>query len=140
MCLPPSPGGDTLPEQRAFGKTRLRRAQYFDYSGNMETDTAVDALAALAQPSRLEIFRLLVQQGPEGMCAGEIASTLGLAPATLSFHLSTLRHAGLIERQTSGRERIYRAAFGHMHALVDYLTENCCGGADCHPASQRRSA
>ncbi|WP_070988118.1 ArsR/SmtB family transcription factor [Halofilum ochraceum] len=106
----------------------------------METDTAVDALAALAQPSRLEIFRLLVQQGPEGMCAGEIASTLGLAPATLSFHLSALRHAGLIERQTSGRERIYRAAFGHMHALVDYLTENCCGGTDCHPASQRRSA
>lgn len=106
----------------------------------METKTAVDALAGLAQPNRLEIFRLLVQRGPEGVRAGEIASTLGLAPATLSFHLSALRHAGLIECEAAGRERIYRAAFGHMHALVDYLTENCCNGADCHPGNQRRSA
>lgn len=106
----------------------------------METKTAVDALAALAQPNRLEIFRLLVQRGPAGIRAGDIASALGLAPATLSFHLSALRHAGLIEREAAGRERIYRAAFEHMHALVDYLTENCCGGADCHPASQRKSA
>lgn len=106
----------------------------------METKTAVDALAGLAQPNRLEIFRLLVQSGREGVRAGEIASTLGLAPATLSFHLSALRHAGLIECEAAGRERIYRAAFGHMHALLDYLTENCCGGADCHPAHQRRSA
>jgi DNA-binding transcriptional ArsR family regulator len=106
----------------------------------METKTAVDALAGLAQPHRLEIFRLLVQRGPDGMRAGEIATALGLAPATLSFHLSALRHAGLIECEAAGRERIYRAAFGHMHALVDYLTENCCGGADCHPESQRRSA
>lgn len=106
----------------------------------METKTAVDALAGLAQPNRLEIFRLLVQRGPGGVRAGEIASTLGLAPATLSFHLSALRHASLIECEVAGRERIYRAAFGHMHALVDYLTENCCGGAACHPESQRRSA
>lgn len=106
----------------------------------METKTAVDALAGLAQPNRLEIFRLLVQRGPEGARAGEIASTLGLAPATLSFHLSALRHAGLIDREAAGRERIYRAAFEHMHALVDYLTDNCCGGTDCHPGNQRRSA
>ncbi len=106
----------------------------------METKTAVDALAGLAQPNRLEIFRLLVQRGPEGVRAGEIASTLGLAPATLSFHLSALRHAGLIDCEAAGRERIYRAAFEQMHALVDYLTENCCGGADCHPANQRESA
>lgn len=106
----------------------------------METKTAVDALAGLAQPHRLEIFRLLVQRGPDGARAGEIASILGLAPPTLSFHLSALRHAGLIDCEAAGRERIYRAAFGHMHALVDYLTENCCGGADCHPENERRSA
>ncbi len=103
----------------------------------METKTVVDALAALAQPNRLEIFRLLVRHGPAGVRAGEIASSLGLAPATLSFHLSALRHAGLIDCEAAGRERIYRAAFGHMHELVDYLTENCCGGADCHPGNRR---
>lgn len=102
--------------------------------------TAVEALAALAQPTRLEVFRLLVRRGPAGARAGAIATELDLAPATLSFHLSALRHAGLVECEPAGRERIYRAAFERMHGLVDYLTENCCGGADCRPENERRSA
>lgn len=106
----------------------------------METGTAVDALSALAQPTRLEIYRLLVQRGGEGARAGEIADALDLAPATLSFHLAALRHAGLARYEAHGRERVYRPELEHMHALVDYLTENCCGGADCRPARSRRSA
>ncbi len=105
----------------------------------METDTAVEALHALAQPTRLEVFRLLVQRGQAGAHAGEIGERLGLAPATLSFHLSALRHAGLVTCTQAGRSRIYCTELGHMHALVDYLTENCCGGADCRPASPRAS-
>lgn len=106
----------------------------------METITAVDALSALAQPTRLEVFRMLVQRGTDGARAGEIADALDLAPATLSFHLSALRHAGLVGFEAAGRERIYHAAFARMHDLVDYLTENCCGGADCRPDTDRRSA
>lgn len=106
----------------------------------MESRAVVDALAALAQPTRLEVFRLLVRRGPDGARAGDIAAALGLAPATLSFHLAALRHAGLVHCEAAGRERIYRAAFGHMHALVDYLTENCCGGDDCRPGDTRKSA
>ena len=106
----------------------------------MELNAAVDALAALAQPTRLEVFRLLVARGPAGRRAGDIAAELGLAPATLSFHLAALRHAGLVECERSGRERVYRAAFERMHGLVDYLTENCCAGADCRPQTDRRSA
>ena len=101
----------------------------------METNTAVDALGALAQSTRLEVFRLLVQRGAHGARAGEIAAELELAPATLSFHLAALRRAGLVRCTAAGRERIYAAAFGRMHALVDYLTENCCGGDDCRPAA-----
>lgn len=93
--------------------------------------SAVDALSALAQPTRLEIFRLLVQAGPEGMCPRSLSGALGLAPATLSFHLSALRKGGLATCERVGRERVYRARFHAMHALVDYLTENCCGGDDC---------
>lgn len=101
----------------------------------MKSKTAVESLAALAQPTRLEVFRLLVQRGPGGLRPGAIAESLDLAPATLSFHLAALRHAGLVELERRGRERIYRAHFDAMHALVDYLTENCCGGADCSPES-----
>jgi DNA-binding transcriptional ArsR family regulator len=97
----------------------------------METGTAVEALSALAQPTRLEVFRLLVQAGPEGLCPGRVSAALGLAPATLSFHLSALRNAGLVSAERRGRERVYRARFDEMHALVDYLTENCCGGESC---------
>lgn len=100
----------------------------------MELEIAVDALHALAQPTRLELFRLLVQRGHDGARAGDMAATLDVPPATLSFHLAALHHAGLVERRTAGRERIYRARLDEMHALVDYLTENCCQGVECRPS------
>jgi DNA-binding transcriptional ArsR family regulator len=102
----------------------------------MEKLTAVTALAALAQDNRLDVFRLLVEAGPEGMPAGEIAETLGIAPNTLTFHFDRLRMAGLIAVRRDGRSMIYAARFETMNALVGYLTENCCGGAPekCAPA------
>ena len=101
----------------------------------MEQDSAVAALAALAQPSRLEVFRLLVQAGTEGMQPSFITARLGLAPATLSFHLTQLRHAGLITCRRDGRSLIYVAAYTTMNALLAYLTENCCQGdsSACQP-------
>lgn len=101
----------------------------------METKRAVDALAALAQPSRLAVYRALVQAGPGGRAAGAIGVALGLPPATLSFHLAQLAHAGLAHGRQQGRFVIYTADFAAMNDLVGYLTENCCGGADCRPAA-----
>lgn len=100
----------------------------------METTQAVEALAALAQSSRLQIYRLLVEAGPEGMSAGRIGQELGLPPATLSFHLAQLTRAGLARSRQESRFVIYRADFDNMNALVGYLTENCCGGRSCAPA------
>jgi ArsR family transcriptional regulator len=94
----------------------------------MEKTGAVVALAALAQDSRLDVFRLLVEAGPEGMPAGEIASALKLAPNTLTFHFDRLRVAGLITVRKDGRSMIYAARFETMNALLGYLTENCCKG------------
>lgn len=91
----------------------------------------LDALGALAQESRLKIFRLLVQAGPEGMAAGSIGGELDLPPATLSFHLAGLTRAGLLKSRQQGRFVIYSADFQRMDALVGYLTENCCGGKAC---------
>ena len=105
----------------------------------METDHVIDALAALAQRSRLAVFRLLVEAGPNGLAAGAIAEKLDLPPATLSFHLSHLARAGLVRHQQEGRFVIYTANFDGMNALVGYLTENCCGGAACAPAARRRT-
>lgn len=100
----------------------------------MDTRQAIAALGALAQETRLEIFRLLVQRGPEGMPAGAIAEALGVASPTLSFHLQQLLHAGLVEQRRASRSLIYSADFGAMNGLVAYLTENCCGrGASCAP-------
>ena len=100
----------------------------------MEILDALTALGALAQETRLEIFRYLVQRGPEGAPAGQIAQALGLRPATLSFHLKTLQHASLVERQRQSRSLIYAAHFVRMNSLLAYLTENCCAGADhCAP-------
>jgi DNA-binding transcriptional ArsR family regulator len=94
----------------------------------METKLAIVALAALAQETRLEIFRLLVQQGPGGLPAGQIAERLSIPAATLSFHLQQLRHAGLVTAQREGKSIIYAASFATMNALLAYLTQNCCQG------------
>jgi ArsR family transcriptional regulator, arsenate/arsenite/antimonite-responsive transcriptional repressor len=108
----------------------------------MEKTDAVAALAALAQDSRLDVFRLLVQAGPEGMPAGEIATTLKLAPNTLTFHFDRLRGAGLVTVRRDGRSMIYAARFDTMNALLAFLTENCCQGAPeaCAPLTACTSA
>jgi DNA-binding transcriptional ArsR family regulator len=100
----------------------------------MEKTDAVAALAALAQDNRLEMFRLLVQAGPEGMPAGAVADALDVAPNTLTFHFDRLRTAGLVTSRRDGRSIIYAAAFEEMNALLGFLTENCCGGVSCTPA------
>jgi len=101
---------------------------------------AVAALAALAQDNRLDVFRLLVEAGPEGMPAGAVASALDLAPNTLTFHFDRLRAAGLVTVRRDGRSMIYAARFETMNALLSYLTENCCGGAPCAPAVECKPA
>jgi ArsR family transcriptional regulator, arsenate/arsenite/antimonite-responsive transcriptional repressor len=102
----------------------------------MENMDAVVALAALAQDNRLDVFRLLVQAGPDGLPAGQVASALKLAPNTLTFHFDRLRSAGLVTVRREGRSMIYAARFETMNALLAYLTENCCQGAtqNCAPA------
>jgi ArsR family transcriptional regulator len=97
----------------------------------METNDAIKALAALAQGTRLEVYRLLVQMGPEGMPASGIAEKLNLPNATLSFHLKELNQAGLVSARQDGRFIHYSANYPAMDALIGYLTENCCGGQDC---------
>ena len=94
----------------------------------MENDTAVTLLSALANPSRLAIFRLLVEAGPAGMNVGGIGTAVGLPSATLSFHLKELRHSGLVDVRRESRTLIHSANFAAMARLVDYLTRNCCGG------------
>jgi ArsR family transcriptional regulator len=102
----------------------------------MEATHAVAALSALAQENRLQIFRLLVQAGPEGLAAGQVAEKLGLAPNTLTFHFDRLRFAGLVSVRRNGRSMIYAARYEAMSDLVSFLTENCCQGAqDCMPAA-----
>jgi DNA-binding transcriptional ArsR family regulator len=93
-------------------------------------EQAVRALAALAQTTRLRIFRALVIAGKDGLAAGVLASTLDIAPSGLSFHLKELTHAGLIEVRQAGRFMIYSACYAEMNALLTYLTENCCKGSD----------
>ena len=94
----------------------------------MKPAQVVKALAALAQPTRLAVYRLLVARGPEGMAAGQVAEKLKVSPATLSFHLRTLSYAGLLDSRQDGRFVYYAANFAVMNGMVDYLTENCCGG------------
>jgi ArsR family transcriptional regulator len=94
----------------------------------MEMKEAVVALAALAQDTRLSIFRLLVQVGPEGIPVGQVGEELQVAPATLSFHLKELYHAGLISSRQEGRFIYYTANFERMSALMTFLTRNCCQG------------
>ena len=104
----------------------------------METKQAVQALSALAQETRLAIFRLLVEAGPAGLAAGAIGEKLELAPATLSFHLAGLTRAGLARSRQEGRFVIYSADYAAMNALVGFLTENCCQGAACEAIPRPR--
>src|SRR5579862_1803322 len=94
----------------------------------MEKIDAVAALGALAHESRLDIYRLLVEAGPAGLAAGAIAERIGLAGPTLSFHLTHLKHAGLVEFRREGRSLIYSTDYDRMNGLVGYLTDNCCQG------------
>jgi DNA-binding transcriptional ArsR family regulator len=113
----------------------------------MKKPDALAALAALAQDNRLDIFRLLVEAGYDGLSAGTVSDKLGLAPNTLTFHFDRLRDAGLVTVRRDGRSMIYAAQFDTMNALVVYLTENCCRGAAeacapitaCKPARPKRT-
>ena len=99
----------------------------------MEVKSAVAALAALAQDSRLAIFRTLVQAGPAGLPAGKIGEATGIPPSSLTFHLKELAHANMVSSQQQGRFVIYAANYSTMNALLAFLTENCCGGNPCPP-------
>ncbi|MCI2810901.1 ArsR/SmtB family transcription factor [Eoetvoesiella caeni] len=99
----------------------------------METKNIILALSALAQESRLAVFRLLVQAGPQGLAATKIAEALALAPSSLSFHLKELTYANLITQTREGRSLIYSANFETMNGVLGFLTENCCGGNPCTP-------
>lgn len=111
----------------------------------METNHAVVALGALAHEYRLGIYRLLVEQGPDGLPAGAIGEAVGLAPSSLTFHLQNLQRAGLIVQRRESRNLVYSVDFEVMNSLVGYLTENCCAGSggscatECKPASSSKT-
>lgn len=108
----------------------------------IRADAALEAFAALANEHRLGIFRLLVQAGPEGMAAGDIAERLRIPASSLSFHLAHLTRADLTEQRRESRSLIYSANFAAMNGLMAFMTENCCGGASCAPsiAQKRKKA
>jgi DNA-binding transcriptional ArsR family regulator len=109
----------------------------------MEAKKVIAALAALAQESRLAVFRLLVEAGPQGLAASKIAEALEIPPSSLSFHLKELMHADMVTQTKAGRSLIYSANFGTMNGLLAFLTDNCCGGNPCSPIggrSRKRSA
>ena len=116
---------------RNSGQHGVDKAFHLYYIRNMETTSIIGALSALAHESRLGIFRLLVEQGLDGLPAGEIASRLKLANANASFHLKELAHAGLVKSVQAGRFIYYAANYKTMNGLVDYLTKNCCQGGVC---------
>lgn len=97
----------------------------------MEDNEVIKALAALAQPMRLQVYRALVVAGPQGLTPGALAESLGVPGTTLSFHLKELANATLVSQQRDGRHLIYRASYERMNALLAYLTANCCAGAEC---------
>ena len=101
----------------------------------MKTIQVIKALAALAQESRLAVYRLLVARGPQGLSAGAIGDKLGIVPATLSFHLKELANAGLVAARQQGRFVIYSANFQSMNDLLGFLSDNCCGGNPCTPVA-----
>ncbi|HRK04706.1 MAG TPA: metalloregulator ArsR/SmtB family transcription factor [Chlorobiota bacterium] len=100
----------------------------------MESKAVVTALTALAHETRLSVFRLLVQAGQEGLAVGTICESIGIPPASLSFHLKELSIAGLVNVRRSGRYLYYSAEYETMNALISYLTENCCAGGTCNPS------
>lgn len=104
----------------------------------MSPPVAVEALGALAQEHRLALFRLLVQAGDKGLPAGAIAARLAIPNSSLSFHLAHLTRAGLIRQRRQGRSRVYTADYAAMNALMAYLLENCCAGAECGPVADCR--
>lgn len=114
-------------------KFLLEKSLYFDNTRIMETLNAAEILAALGHESRLAIFRLLVEAGPEGVNASAIGEQLGMAPATLSFHLAHLSRVGLIDGQREGRFIHYSTNYGTMDELIAFLTRNCCQGKACLP-------
>lgn len=97
----------------------------------MESKTVIKALAALSQPSRLEIFRKLIVAGEAGLTPGALAESLSVAPNTLSFHLKELMHADLVSQERIGRNLFYRAQYDRMNSVLAYLTQNCCQGQAC---------
>src|SRR5262245_53270355 len=115
----------------------------------MDSPATVEALAALAHETRLALYRMLVERGPDGLPAGVIADRLGVPPSSLTFHVQHLHRAGLVTQRRVGRQLIYAADYAVMNGLVAYLTENCCGrgtaAAECcapaaSPSSARRTA
>lgn len=122
---------------------------YSKYSIVVKALEVIEALGALAHEHRLAIFRLLIEEGPEGLSAGDIARRVGLLPSSLTFHLQNLQRAGLISRRRESRQLIYSTDFGTINRLVGYLTENCCAKSACcgsacapaipEPAAKRRS-
>ena len=119
-----------MPSATEVGGTShsLGKIQQFDNNRNMDNSTATLRLAALAQETRLAVFRALVQAGPDGLNPGLLAETLGTAQATLSFHLKELKNAGLIQARQESRFIFYSVDFTAMNELLSFLTENCCGG------------
>ncbi len=97
----------------------------------MDLNSVIKALAALAQEHRLAVYRLLVQAGPDGMSAGILADKIGVPPSSMSFHLAQLANAGLVTQRRQSRSIIYSADYDAMNGVMDYLTENCCGGMSC---------
>jgi ArsR family transcriptional regulator, arsenate/arsenite/antimonite-responsive transcriptional repressor len=112
-------------------KEPLAGSQHFDYPRIMEETEVIKALAALAHPVRLKVFRALVVTGAAGLTPGTIAEALGIPLNTLSFHLKELTIAGLVTQERASRHIVYRAAYERMNGLLGYLTENCCAGAEC---------
>ena len=120
----------------------LTAPDYFDIFRNLKSTDAIASLAALAQESRLAIFRMLVKRGPEGYTPTQLGEKLNVSSPTLSFHLKELQRAGLLDVRRNGRFLYYRPNFAHMNQLIGFLTENCCAladqgcGPDCMPASE----
>jgi ArsR family transcriptional regulator len=119
-----------------FSGRLVDHAKNIHIYGNVKKTAVIQALGALAQETRIDIYRMLVHAGPEGLPAGAIGERLGLPSPTLSFHLNQLRFAGLVNSRRASRSIIYSANFKTMNELLGYLTENCCGGRPelCIPA------